>query len=358
MAPSPAFSVYKYPRPDRVKLSERFNEVVCMDLKEFEHNKTWILHIIDSATRYSAACLINTKKKDVIVARIFQTWICYFGAPKKFLTDNGGEFANQVMMEMNEKLGVETATTAGESPFSSGIVERHNATLYVTMLKTLEDTKCDPEIALAWAVSAKNALQNKGGFSPNQLVFGFNPNLPNVMSDLPPALDGTTSSDVVRNNLEALHSARENYVKAESSERIRRALRHKTRTYSDQVFVNGELVFYKRLRMKGWRGPAKVIGQEGKIVLLRHGTAYYRCHPCQMMKVLTTTENPVQKKTAEMTRPIQKQLSIVNRAALDIDDDEEQCDDKEEDSADHEEMHGAEEDEDSVERDEEKPCWM
>ena len=202
-------------------LSDRFNEVVCMDLKEFEHNRTWILHIIDSATRYSAACIIKTKKKEVVVSRIFQVWISYLGAPKKFLTDNGGEFANQVLIEMNEKLGVETATTAGESPWSNGIVERHNATLYEAMSKTLRDTNCDPEMALAWAVSAKNALLNNGGYSPNQLVFGFNTNFPCVISDLPPALEATTSSEIVRKNLEALHSARENYIKAESSERIR-----------------------------------------------------------------------------------------------------------------------------------------
>ena len=38
-----------------------FNNVVCMDLKEHILSKTWILHIIDSATKYSAACLISNK---------------------------------------------------------------------------------------------------------------------------------------------------------------------------------------------------------------------------------------------------------------------------------------------------------
>ena len=38
-----------------------FNNVVCMDLKEHILNKTWILHINDSATKYSAACLISSK---------------------------------------------------------------------------------------------------------------------------------------------------------------------------------------------------------------------------------------------------------------------------------------------------------
>ena len=69
---------------------------------------------------------------------------------------------------MNEKLNVETTTTAAESLFSNGIVERHN--LIPAMQKTLLDVECEPQIALAWAVSAKNVLQNHGGSRPNQLV--------------------------------------------------------------------------------------------------------------------------------------------------------------------------------------------
>ena len=38
------------------------------------------------------------------------------------------------------------------------------------MLKVFEDMKCDINIALAWVVSAHNALANNSGFSPNQLV--------------------------------------------------------------------------------------------------------------------------------------------------------------------------------------------
>ena len=139
-------------------LANRFNEVVCMDLKEYVHNESWNFHIMYSATRYSAACLIRTKHQDEIVRNIYKMWIAYFGAPKKFLSDNGGEFSNDKYREMNEKLNIETATTAGESPFSNGIVERHNKTLGEAFWKTLLDAKCEPEIALAWAVSAKNSL--------------------------------------------------------------------------------------------------------------------------------------------------------------------------------------------------------
>ena len=56
----------------------------------------------------------------------------------------------------------------------------------------------------------------------------------------------------------------------------------KLRTYADEYYQNGEKVFYKRMGKKGCRGPGMVIGQEGKIVLGRHGAAYYRCHPCHL----------------------------------------------------------------------------
>ena len=137
------------------RLADKFNGVICMDLKEYIHNKIWILHIIDAATRYSAACLINTKDKNVVVSRIFQIWVGCFGAPKKIHTDNGGEFVNQVLEEMNEKLGIVTQTTPAESPFSNGVIERHHVVVYESMVKTMEDTKCDAAMALAWSVSAK-----------------------------------------------------------------------------------------------------------------------------------------------------------------------------------------------------------
>ena len=225
---------YKQPKSKPVvglPKSEQFNEVVVMDLKEVQKGKVWILHLIDSHTRYIATSLITSKRKETVVERIFKIWIAYFGAPLKFHSDNGGEFANEIFREMNEKLNIETSTSPGESPFSNGVVERNNALLYETMMKTMDDAKCNMETALAWATSAKNSLQNSFGFSPNQLVFGKGVNFPSVEHSKPPAME-SARSDLVRQNLNALHKARESYIKAESSERIKRALRHNVRTYS------------------------------------------------------------------------------------------------------------------------------
>ena len=55
--------------------------------------------------------------------------------------------------------------------------------------RILEDVNCSIEVALAWALSAKNSLKNVFGYSPDQLVFGKNLNLPTVIGSEPPALE-------------------------------------------------------------------------------------------------------------------------------------------------------------------------
>lgn len=304
-------------------LADSFNQVVSMDLKEHVHNKSWIFHMIDTATRYSAACLVYSKKPNEIISKIFSIWITYFGCPRKFLSDCGGEFSNDLFREMSEKLNIENATTAGESPFSNGIVERHNLVLADCMKKTMIDVECSPEMALAWAISSKNSLHNQGGFSPNQLVFGQNYNYPTVITDKIPALDQSTSNEMLYKNLQAMKNARENFIQSESSERIRRALRAKVRTYSDVVYKNGDKVYYRRKNVKGWKGPGVVLGQDGQMVLVRHGGIYYKVHPCQMMKVTEHGNKESAKRCKPKQVPKRSEFNNINKC-VDIETDTEE----------------------------------
>ena len=144
----------------------------------------------------------------------------------------------------------------------------------MTVSKTMEDTKCDLELCVAWAVSAKNALKNIHGYSPNQLVFGKNPNYPCAENDELPALENRSTSQLVADNLNVLHSARRHYIESEASEKLKRALKKNTRLHSDIVFQLGDIVFYKRLKGKEWKGPANVVGLDGQHVILKHFKAW------------------------------------------------------------------------------------
>ena len=109
---------------------------------------------------------------------------------------------------------------------------------------------------LGWAISTKNALQNHLGHSPNELVFGININTSSVLTDELPSLEAATTSNMVKTNLNALHTARKSIIETESTEKIWRALRSNVRTYVDEEFVTGDTVYKRRQNFKGWHGPA------------------------------------------------------------------------------------------------------
>ena len=130
-------------------------------------------------------------------------------------------------------MNIQICTTAAKSPWSNGLVERHNVVLGITVSKIMKDVNCQLEVAVAWSVSAKNCLKNVYGFSPNQLVFWRNPNYPNNFDNQLPALEGKTSSEIAAENLNTMHSVHTEFIKNESCEKLRRAMRHNTRTSQD-----------------------------------------------------------------------------------------------------------------------------
>ena len=192
------------PRPIAgLPMATACQECVAIDLKFYK--RKILLHLIDHTTRLSASTVVPSKESNVIINAIFRSWIEVFGAPKKFLTDNGGEFANAEFFEMCEAMNITVNITAAESPFSNGLVERHNFIITDMMDKTLEESQFSLDLALSWCLNAKNALANVHGFSPVQLALGQNPKLPSTFTDKPPALTPSNTSKIPTDNLAALH---------------------------------------------------------------------------------------------------------------------------------------------------------
>ena len=81
--------------------------------------------------------------------------------------------------------------------------------------------KCEADVVLAWSVLAKNSLSNVNVFFLNQLVISFNPNTTTLLNDYPPALKSGTSFDIIYKTMQALHKAKEEFIKNECIEKIR-----------------------------------------------------------------------------------------------------------------------------------------
>ena len=176
-------------------------------------------------------------------------------------------------------------STEAESPWANGVCERHNAVIKETIRKTMEESGCDLETAVVWAVSAKNSLSGHHGYSPNILLFGKNTNFPNIINNELPAMETDISSATVEKNLKTMNNARKAFIEAECSEKVKRALKHRVRTCNDAVFESNDKVYYKRNNSPKWKGPACVIGQDNKNIIIKHGGETVRVHPASLIHV-------------------------------------------------------------------------
>ena len=278
-------------------LGQGFNSVIAMDLKFIGDGI--ILHMIDVVTRFSSACIVEDKKAESIVHAIFVHWIAIFGRPDHYLTDNGGEFVNKELLSMCENLEIKILTTAAYAPWMNGIVERHNGVLGEMIEKIMEDTRVSLEISTCWAVNAKNSLCMVYGFSPYQLVMGRNPKIPNVLdSKTPTYLNESTCCKLVSDHLNSIYSARQEFTHAENSHRLKRALKEKIYPAANARFVNGDVVYFKREKI--WKGPATVIGQDGKQVLMKNGGFVVKAHSSKVVLRNTATTQMDSKTTADV----------------------------------------------------------
>ena len=291
-------------------MAYEFNEMIAIDLKTW--GKSYFLVIVDLATRFCSACVINNKLPSTIIKGLFLSWIVIFGPPKKLLSDNGGEFVNSEMITLSEAFSIKILNTAAESPWSNGVCERLNGVLGKLVLKILDDVNCDVQIALAWAVSARNAYYNNSGFSPNQLVFGFNPSMPDIYNSKVPGFEKVTSSDIVRKNLQAQNAAKQEFVKFDACERIKRALSNNVRTSLLEDLRIDDEIYFKRNISDVWQGPAKVTNIERKIVTVRYFNKEVRVHTASLIRVPTTIEKEHSDVSAENRRVNELEHSVVS----------------------------------------------
>lgn len=92
-------------------------------------------------------------------------------------------------------------------------------------------------------------------------MFRINPNLLYVLSDQAPALNCTIVSNIFVND-GRLFCKRPSFIQSETSEEIRKALGHKIGS-SIKVFQSGDEVSDEDVGGNKWKGPNKVLGQDG-----------------------------------------------------------------------------------------------
>ena len=124
-------------------------------------------------TKYVIAWPLRDKKATTVAKGLVENVILKFGAPYLLLSDNGGEFANELWQEMCRILGINKQRTSRYwAPCNAG-AERFHRTMNSLMGKTVEVHQKDWPQRLPYVVSAYNSsVHESTGFTPNFLMFG------------------------------------------------------------------------------------------------------------------------------------------------------------------------------------------
>ena len=174
-------------------------ELVHMDYLSLEPSKGNIenvLVITDHFTRYALAYPSKTLTAQATARILWDNFICHYGFPEKFISDQGRNFESDLIKELCKIAGVKKLHTTPYHPQGNGQCERFNSTL-CNMLGTLsEEEKSDWKSYLGCMTHAYNCTKHASTtYSPYYLMFGRHPRLPiDVEFGLPKSNSGDNSS--------------------------------------------------------------------------------------------------------------------------------------------------------------------
>ncbi|KAK7898579.1 hypothetical protein WMY93_019432 [Mugilogobius chulae] len=156
-------------------------ELVCMDYLSLEPDARGtkdILVITDHFTKYAVAVPTADQRAKTVAKALWNNFFIHYGLPERLHSDQGRDFESALIKELCCLLGIKKTRTTPYHP-QGNPVERFNRTL-LAMLGTLqEEDKVKWRDYVQPLVHSYNCTKNDTtGYSPYQLMFGRQPNLP------------------------------------------------------------------------------------------------------------------------------------------------------------------------------------
>ena len=141
------------------------------------NNCRYVLTMKDRGTGFLVTAPIPDKKAITVRNAFVQSWCSYFGSPKVVISDNGGEFANQLLSEAFVQLGVDHRFVPPYSPQSNGFIERQHRSINQAL--RAEKTKTNWALRLPMITATINNTSIEGSpYTPSQYALGVCANLP------------------------------------------------------------------------------------------------------------------------------------------------------------------------------------
>ena len=274
-------------------------ELVHLDYLTFEPSKgntENVLVITDHFTRYALAYASKTQTAQATARILWDNFICHYGFPEQFISDQGRNFESDLIQELCKIAGVKKLHTTPYHPQSNGQCERFNSTL-CNMLGTLSDEeKSDWKSHLGCMTHAYNCTKHVSiTYSPYYLMFGRHPRLPiDVEFGLhkPNCSDNCSKSRYIQKLRRRLNYAHKKASKYSSEQAQKYKTSYDRSVKGPQLQVN-DLVLVKIVARKARHKIQDKWESEEYIVLEQPipGTPVYRIRPVTGTKVRTLHRN-------------------------------------------------------------------
>lgn len=208
-----------------------------------------IMSLQDDLTKFIVLKAVPNADTTVVV-NILMEYFSLFGIPKKIRTDQGRNFCSNLMKELTEELGIGKIECTAYHPESNGALERSHGTLkeHIKFYVNSERTNWDRYISTA-VYAYNNAVHSATNFSPYQLMFGRQPNLPYLDPEINVSYDDYLTT--TKQKLHQLHhKAYENQRKNKESSQTR----FNKRKLASYPYCKGDQVLIESSKLPSVRG--------------------------------------------------------------------------------------------------------
>ena len=115
---------------------------------------------------------MKDQKASMVTKKLYENYICIFGAPARLHSNQGANFTSTVIAELCSLLGIQKSKTTPYCPQNNGKVERMHQTLIRMKGKLPEQKKINWLVHVPEVIQAYNGTQSAiTGYSPHYLMF-------------------------------------------------------------------------------------------------------------------------------------------------------------------------------------------
>ena len=258
----------------------QFNDQImvdCFHLRDADGVGHWFMSMLDRATMYHLVANIPDHSPETFIRVFRSNWTNWAGYPGEVSIDLERGFGSVEFARSLGEANISVAPIASQAHWQHGKVERHGSTIKDMLSRVIKESDIKDPKHLMWAAEevthAKNMLVREHGFSPAQLLFGKEPRCfgeieANGSSCAYHFSVGDRGSQVAK-RMKMRHDARLEYIKCQSKLMLQQTARNKTRPWKEPA-IGDKCFFYHEFRkkgvgiVKGWHGPALVIGLQGQ----------------------------------------------------------------------------------------------